>query len=184
CGDCGEKSNCLSVRPVDTEFGQKTVIDQSSCNKDFSCLRGDCPSFTTIVPIRMRGSRDAQAKGRAAPVAGGAAAGGAAAGGVAGSGAVTAATRGPAQVGADELPEPTSIVSTDDYRVRMPGIGGTGVVTVSQILGTAALLDGRYVSGLDQTGLAQKGGAVVSDLRVTREALPTSTKLPAGAVDL
>jgi len=184
CGDCGEKSNCLSVRPVDTEFGQKTVIDQSSCNKDFSCLRGDCPSFTTIVPIRMRGSRDAQAKGRAAPVAGGAAAGGAAAGGVAGSGAVTAATRGPAQVGADELPEPTSIVSTDDYRVRMPGIGGTGVVTVAQILGTAALLDGRYVSGLDQTGLAQKGGAVVSDLRVTREALPTSTKLPAGAVDL
>jgi indolepyruvate ferredoxin oxidoreductase len=130
CGDCGVKSNCLSVQPVETEFGRKTQIHQSSCNKDYSCLRGDCPSFLTVVPA----------------------------------GGPRARPRKRHTVDRD-LPEP-------ELRVRraaslfLMGIGGTGVVTVNQILGTAALLDGKHVAGLDQTGLSQKGGPVVSHLRI------------------
>ncbi len=129
CGDCGEKSSCLSVQPVETEFGRKTQIHQSSCNQDLSCLKGDCPAF-----VRVTG----------AP------------------GPVEAAA-------APELPvvlaDPAPRVGRD-VLVRMPGVGGTGVVTVSQILQMAAHLDGRHAAGLEQTGLAQKGGPVVSDLRI------------------
>ena len=122
CGDCGQKSNCLSVIPVETEFGRKTQIHQASCNKDFSCLEGDCPSFLTVVPGE-------KAKHRTPPLE-------------------------------IELPEPRRLVGEEDFGVRMMGIGGTGVVTVNQVLGMAALLDGLHVSGLDQTGLSQKGGPV------------------------
>ena len=146
CGDCGEKSNCLSVLPVETEFGRKTQIHQASCNKDFSCLEGDCPSFLTVVPA-------AKAKHRTPELS-------------------------------VELPEPERRVSADDFGVRMMGIGGTGVVTVNQVLGMAALIDGLHVSGLDQTGLSQKGGPVTSDLRITREPLAAASKAPAGSVDL
>ena len=83
-----------------------------------------------------------------------------------------------------ELPEPERLVGDEDFGVRMMGIGGTGVVTVNQMLGMAALLDGLHVSGLDQTGLSQKGGPVISDLRITREPLPAASKMPAGSVDL
>ena len=169
CGDCGAKSICLSVRPFDTEFGPKTFIDQSSCNKDFSCLHGDCPSFITLEPARGRRAR--RRAERAAKKA-------------AERSAASAGPARPDRLAADAAPEPALIVSGDDFRVRMPGIGGTGVVTVAQVLGTAALLDGRYVTGMDQTGLAQKGGAVVSDLRITTAPLATSAKIPAGAVDL
>ena len=128
CGDCGEKSGCLSVEPVDTEFGRKTRINQTSCNKDFSCLEGDCPSFLTVIAPKR------QAAGVRFP--------------------------------AIELPDP-QLAADHDVRIRLVGIGGTGVVTVSQVLSMAALLDGRHATGLDQTGLSQKAGPVVSDVRVT-----------------
>src|SRR3954451_17467573 len=130
CGDCGQKSGCLSVQPVETEFGRKTQIHQASCNKDFSCAKGDCPSFLEVVP---------------------------------GTKAKKVAPAPPA-----DLPDPQLRVSRHDFTVRMPGIGGTGVVTVSQILQMAALLDGKHAYGLDQTGLAQKGGPVISDVRISR----------------
>jgi indolepyruvate ferredoxin oxidoreductase len=129
CGDCGEKSSCLSVIPSDTEFGRKTQIHQASCNTDYSCLEGDCPSFLTVIPAK--GERAAHE----APVA------------------------------PTDLPAPDPAPATS--LIRMIGIGGTGVVTVSQILGMAAHLDGRQVSALDQTGLAQKGGPVVSDILIS-----------------
>jgi indolepyruvate ferredoxin oxidoreductase len=130
CGDCGVKSNCLSVQPVETEFGRKTQIHQSSCNTDYSCLLGDCPSFLTVVPgpgARGRGRRPYRVE--------------------------------------RVLPEPSLRVRRS-ANVFLAGIGGTGVVTVNQVLGTAALLDGKHVAGLDQTGLSQKGGPVVSHLRI------------------
>jgi len=171
CGDCGAKSNCLSVRPVDTEFGGKTEIDQSSCNKDYSCLRGDCPSFVAITPAGRVGTAVHKATARVKALR------------HKDEGDVEPVVRTPTLADTD-LPAPALRVPDADFRVRMPGIGGTGVVTVAQVLGTAALLDGRYVTGMDQTGLAQKGGAVVSDLRITREPIPAAGKLPSGAVDL
>ena len=147
CGDCGVKSNCLSVHPVETEFGRKTQIHQSSCNKDYSCLRGDCPSFLTVVPL------------------------------------------GPPRKKAPKiftvdrpLPEPVLRVPRD-ANVFMMGIGGTGVVTVNQVLGTAALLDDKHVRGLDQTGLSQKGGPVVSHLKITERPEELANKIAAGAAD-
>jgi indolepyruvate ferredoxin oxidoreductase len=150
CGDCGTKSNCMSVLPVETEFGRKTQIHQSSCNKDFSCLKGDCPSFLTIVP---------GAKAQATP-------------------------SGFPLPPRDALFEPAPKVPRDDFLMRMPGVGGTGVVTVSQILQMAAMLDGKHSYGLDQTGLAQKGGPVVSDVRIARDPIEGSNKASAGAADL
>jgi indolepyruvate ferredoxin oxidoreductase len=146
CGDCGEKSSCLSVVPVETEFGRKTQIHQASCNKDFSCLEGDCPSFVTVVP-----GRKAKREAPDLPV---------------------------------WLPEPERVVPESGFNVRMMGIGGTGVVTVNQVLGMAALIDGMHVVGLDQTGLSQKGGPVISDLHVSRQPLPAASKVPAASVDL
>src|ERR671916_477572 len=146
CGDCGRKSSCLSVMPVETEFGRKTQIHQASCNKDYSCLEGDCPSFLTVVP----GKRARQELPQ-----------------------LTAA-----------LPEPDRLVGHAEFGMRMMGIGGTGVVTVNQVVGMAALIDGLHVSGLDQTGLSQKGGPVISDLRITREQVANASKAPAGSIDL
>ena len=147
CGDCGVKSNCLSVHPVETEFGRKTQIHQSSCNKDYSCLLGDCPAFLTVVPRGAPSRRERR---------------------------LYTVDR--------ELPEPVLRVPRD-AGVFMAGIGGTGVVTVNQILGTAALLDGREVRGLDQTGLSQKGGPVVSHLKLFDRAPEVSNKLAAGEAD-
>jgi indolepyruvate ferredoxin oxidoreductase len=152
CGDCGAKSNCLSVHPVETTFGRKTRINQSSCNVDFSCLAGDCPSFLTVEPGRR--TRRARQAPRLAP---------------------------------QEAPpsrDPEKIVPRDRFTMRITGIGGTGVVTVSQVLATAAAIEGRHVRALDQTGLAQKGGAVVSDLVLTTAPLGRSPKLAAGECDL
>ncbi len=147
CGDCGVKSNCLSVQPVDTEFGRKTQIHQSSCNKDYSCLRGDCPSFLTVIPKGEPRKKERK-------------------------------TFGVDRV----LPEPALKVPAA-ANVFMMGIGGTGVVTVNQILGTAGLLDGKHVRGLDQTGLSQKGGPVVSHLKIAERAVEASNKIAAGEAD-
>ncbi|MDQ3990335.1 MAG: 2-oxoacid:acceptor oxidoreductase family protein, partial [Actinomycetota bacterium] len=135
CGDCGVKSNCLSVQPVDTEFGRKTRIDQQSCNTDYSCLDGDCPSFVTVeVPDGAARSSEERPKGkRAEPPA---------------------------------VPEIAVALPAGGADVFLAGIGGTGVVTVNQVLGTAALRDGLAVHGVDQTGLSQKAGPVTSHLRL------------------
>jgi len=160
CGDCGVKSNCLSVQPVETEFGRKTQIHQSSCNKDYSCLLGDCPAFVTVVPNATGDRRQETGDRRHA--------------------------RGVnkdrwLQID-DSFPAPIAH-GRPIVNVYMMGIGGTGVVTVNQILGTAALLDGKYVDGMDQTGLSQKGGQVVSTLRIAATPLAGSNRLSAGAAD-
>nr|WP_082534610.1 indolepyruvate ferredoxin oxidoreductase family protein [Nonomuraea pusilla] len=146
CGDCGDVSTCLSVQPVETEYGRKTRIHQASCNSDLSCLKGDCPSFLLVEP----GTRAA----RPLP---------------------------PLPV---ELAEPARRVTGQETLVRMPGIGGTGVVTVSQILQMAAHLDGLHAAGLEQTGLAQKGGPVVSDLRLSTRPVSGSVKATRGTADV
>jgi indolepyruvate ferredoxin oxidoreductase len=155
CGDCGTKSNCLSVQPVPTEFGRKTRINQSSCNLDYSCLAGDCPSFLDITPAPARGAEHG------------------------------AAARGRVLAGPVEPPaEPEPAFDPDGFTLRITGVGGTGVVTVAQILATAAAAEGRQVRALDQTGLAQKGGAVVSDLKIGTGLGQRAAKLAAGECDL
>jgi len=146
CGDCGQKSNCMSVQPIETEFGRKTKIDQASCNKDYSCLDGDCPSFVAVQPGKTTRKKDFAS----VPV----------------------------------LPEPTPTVDVEDFNVRITGVGGTGVVTTSQIIATAGTLAGFHVRGLDQLGLAQKGGAVVSDLKFSSRPIEGANKLAAGDCDL
>ncbi len=158
CGDCGAKSHCLSVQPVDTELGTKTRIHQSSCNFDYTCIEGDCPSF-----IRVK-TRPARTKAAAA----------------AGSGAGRGArTEPPADIAEPDRPAP----GPDGYAVFMAGVGGTGVVTVSQVLATAAVLDGFDVLGLDQTGLSQKGGPVVSHLRFFDGEASGANLIGAGGAD-
>jgi len=147
CGDCGVKSNCLSVHPVETEYGRKTQIHQSSCNKDYSCIQGDCPSFLTVVPL----------------------------------GEPKKKTRKRHTVDV-ELPEPVRRVG-NACNVYMTGIGGTGVVTVNQIVATAALLDGKHARGLDQTGLSQKGGPVLSHLKISDGPHDVSNRIAAGEAD-
>ena len=155
CGDCGAKSHCLSVQPVETELGTKTRIHQSSCNFDYTCIEGDCPSF-----IRVK-TRPARAKTAAA-------------------GAVRAArAQPPTDIAEPDRPVP----GPDGYAVFMAGVGGTGVVTVSQVLATAALLDGLGIMGLDQTGLSQKGGPVVSHLRFFDGEATGANLIGAGGAD-
>ena len=149
CGDCGAKSNCLSVQPVETEFGRKTQIHQASCNKDFSCLEGDCPAFLTVKP----GSAGPREKSI---------------------GTLTG----------QELPDPPRELLHDEVNLRITGIGGTGVVTAAQVIATAATVDGLYVRGLDQMGMAQKGGAVVSDVRISRDPIEGTNKLEPDQCDL
>jgi indolepyruvate ferredoxin oxidoreductase len=159
CGDCGVKSACLSLHSVDTPFGPKTTVDQSSCNFDHSCIEGDCPSFMLVE--KARPSRFRRRSAGSSPTA-----------------------RRSEPIGDVDLPEPIRQAFGDVFSIRMPGIGGTGVVTVAQILGLAATLDGLAVHGLDQTGLSQKAGAVVSDLRVSRTDDPRPGKSSAEPIDL
>ena len=157
CGDCGEKSNCMSVEPVATEFGRKTQIHQSSCNKDFSCVKGFCPSFLTVTPNPEPGAADGKKKKK--------------------KGRIPALDRA--------LPDP--IKKVDDslgFNIHLMGIGGTGSVTVAATIANAARLEGKHVIGLDQTGLAQKGGAVISDIKITHEPFDGSNKVTDGRTDL
>jgi indolepyruvate ferredoxin oxidoreductase len=136
CGDCSLASNCLSVTPMETEFGRKRAIDQSSCNKDFSCVNGFCPSFVTVHGGQLRRPET----GRLAAAA--------------------------AQAPWESLAEPKLPALDAPYGILVTGVGGTGVVTIGALLGMAAHLEGKGCSVLDMAGLAQKGGAVVSHLRL------------------
>jgi indolepyruvate ferredoxin oxidoreductase len=131
CGDCGVKSNCVSVQPLQTEWGRKRTIDQSSCNKDYSCLNGFCPSFVTVHGAKLK-----KGEGVAMPA------------------------------GWAALPKPNMPQTNHPYSVVVTGIGGTGVVTIGAILGMAAHLEGKGVGIIDMAGLAQKGGAVSSHIRI------------------
>lgn len=148
CGDCGEKSNCLSVFPVDTEFGRKTQIHQSSCNKDYTCVKGDCPAFLTVLPAQNTPSKKDRPRLD-----------------------VTTA-----------LPDPV-LPQVPVWNIYIMGIGGTGVVTANQILATAAMLDNKFVRGLDQTGLSQKGGPVVGHLRVLQDDIDCANRIASGQAD-
>ncbi|HWM60195.1 MAG TPA: indolepyruvate ferredoxin oxidoreductase family protein [Pseudonocardia sp.] len=132
CGDCGVKSNCLSVQPVETEFGRKTRIDQTSCNTDYSCLAGNCPSFVTVELPADGPAEDRRER--------------------------------------PEPPEVPDVAHPSAGDVFLAGIGGTGIVTVNQVLASAAVRDGLAVHGVDQTGLSQKAGPVTSHLRVAADA--------------
>mgnify|MGYP001166040840 CR=1 FL=1 len=150
CGDCGVQSNCLSVLPKETAFGRKRMIDQSACNKDYSCLKGFCPSFVTVEGGRLRKSR-----------------------------AVLAEVTLPA------LPEPVLPELERPWNTVVTGIGGTGVLTVSAILGMAAHLEGKGCTVLNQSGLAQKFGPVVSHVRIgRRQADIHAVRVAAGDADL
>jgi indolepyruvate ferredoxin oxidoreductase len=157
CGDCGEKSNCLSVQPIDTEFGRKTVIDQSSCNKDYSCLKGDCPSFLAVIPSTGKPGPESRAGRSTAPA-----------------------------LASDAIADPPLRfdLAAASHTTRITGVGGTGVVTLSQILSAAGRIAGLEVRSLDQTGLAQKGGAVISDVKISAEEIEQSHKAAAGECDL
>ena len=152
CGDCVKQSNCMSLHPVETPLGQKIRIHQSSCNKDYSCALGDCPSFVTVNIKKGTGLK--RKKLPALP--------------------------------AIDVPEPVhfSEIGANGYRILGPGIGGTGVVTVNALLAQAALLDGLHVLTLDQTGLAQKGGAVVSHILLGKAPLEGANKTNAASLDL
>ena len=132
CGDCGVVSNCVSVQPVETEFGRKRTIDQSSCNKDYSCVKGFCPSFVTVHGAKLKTGKGGVADGVEPP----------------------------------PLPNPKLPAIDQTYDVIITGIGGTGVVTVGGVLGMAAHLEGKGVGIIDMAGLAQKGGAVYSHMRI------------------
>jgi indolepyruvate ferredoxin oxidoreductase len=136
CGDCVTQSNCMSLLPIETPLGQKMTIHQSSCNKDYTCALGDCPSFITVQIAPGSGLPQKHLP----------------------------------PLSHDDVPEPKSLpqVGPQGYRILSPGIGGTGVITINALLATAATIDGLEVATLDQTGLAQKGGAVVSHLTLSR----------------
>ncbi len=172
CGDCGQVSNCLSVQPVETVFGRKTQIDQTTCNLDYSCLEGDCPSFMTITTKepskwskRLTSLLPTPKKTEKGPDP-----------------FLKKGVRPP--LVDRELPAPVLLVDENDFAMRITGIGGTGVVTVAQVLGTAAMLDGFHVRGLDQIGLAQKAGPVISDVRLSKSRPSYTNRLGEGQADL
>jgi indolepyruvate ferredoxin oxidoreductase len=150
CGDCSVQSNCISVEPLETEFGRKRAINQSSCNKDYSCLKGFCPSFVTIDGGSLR-------------------------------------HRAPADLGAiGTLPEPLSKPQLDrPYNIAVGGVGGTGVLTIGALLGMAAHIEGKASMILDMSGLAQKGGAVLSHVRLSGHTKDvTCSRIVTGTADL
>ncbi|CAN7712086.1 indolepyruvate ferredoxin oxidoreductase family protein [Bosea sp. LjRoot9] len=153
CGDCGVQSNCVSVQPLETEFGRKRQIDQSNCNKDFSCVKGFCPSFVTV-----HGARPKKAEPRKLDAG---------------------------ALGASDIPEPQVPALDKSFAVIVTGVGGTGVVTIGAILGMAAHLEGKGCGMIDMAGLAQKGGAVFSHVKLA----PTpddihAIRVSAGQADL
>ncbi|MAX90918.1 MAG: indolepyruvate ferredoxin oxidoreductase [Pseudomonas sp.] len=150
CGDCGEKSNCLAVMPLETELGRKREIDQNACNKDFSCVEGFCPSFVTVHGGGLR---------KPEAMAGG----------------IEAAT----------LPEPQHPALDRPWNILIPGVGGSGVTTLGALLGMAAHLEGKGCTVLDQAGLAQKFGPVVTHIRIAAKQDDIyAVRIAAGETDL
>lgn len=149
CGDCGAKSNCLSIHPVETEYGTKREIDQSSCNQDTRCIDGFCPSFVSV------------------------------------DGAINAKRQRPRpDFDASLLPLPQMPNIEKPYSIVFTGVGGTGVTTVSAIIGMAAHIDGKNATTLDMTGLAQKGGQVLSHVRIAKNDVPIhSGRVPVSMAD-
>ncbi len=135
CGDCSDQSNCLSVHPVQTDFGLKRRIDQSSCNKDYSCVKGFCPSFVTVLGGKL--------------------------------------ARRQVSIHGDDvfaaLPAPRVATLEQGFSVMISGIGGEGVVTIGAVLAMAAHVEGKQASNFVMTGMAQKGGAVHSHLRIASD---------------
>ena len=154
CGDCSVQSNCIAVEPLETAFGRKRKINQSSCNKDFSCVKGFCPSFVEVAAPKLRKPDGARIKAFEVE-----------------------------RFGA--LPQPSVPGPNGVYNVYVAGIGGLGVLTVGALLGTAAHLDGLAATVLDFTGLAQKNGAVVSQVRIAAHGDAIhAVRIGAGEVDL
>jgi indolepyruvate ferredoxin oxidoreductase len=150
CGDCGVKSNCVSVQPLQTEWGRKRTIDQSSCNKDYSCVKGFCPSFVTVHGAQLKRGK-AVAEGADLPA----------------------------------LPEPKLPQIGAPYGIIVTGVGGTGIVTIGGVLGMAAHLEGKGVGIIDMAGLAQKGGAVYSHIRISNKPEEIhAIRMAAGGADL
>ncbi len=151
CGDCGTVSNCLSIEPLETALGRKRKINQNSCNKDFTCVEGFCPSFVTVHGGTLRKPAKVSSQTSAA------------------------------------LPEPALPVferPTRSFSVLVGGIGGTGVVTIGQLLGMAAHIDGLACSILDVTGLSQKYGAVLSHVHMApNAAMLHATRIAPGEAD-
>ena len=149
CGDCSTQSNCVAIEPVETEFGRKRKINQSSCNKDFSCVKGFCPSFVTIK------------------------------------GGVLKQTRALAQADVHQLPEPDTPNITRPWNIAVTGVGGTGILTIGGVLGMAAHLEGKIPTVMDMAGLAQKGGAVLSHIKITKPDFPAlAPRISQGCADL
>jgi indolepyruvate ferredoxin oxidoreductase len=150
CGDCGIKSNCVSVQPLETEWGRKRTIDQSSCNKDYSCVNGFCPSFVTVHGARLKKGETVAEPSSWSP-----------------------------------LPAPSIPLVNHPYSIIVTGIGGSGVVTIGGILGMAAHLEGKGVGVIDMAGLAQKGGAVYSHIRIANKPEEIhAIRVAAGGADL
>jgi indolepyruvate ferredoxin oxidoreductase len=152
CGDCSVKSNCLSVEPVETEYGRKRRINQNSCNKDYSCVNGFCPSFVTVEGGELKKPKKDK---RANPFA------------------------------LAPIPEPALPVAETAWGIVVAGVGGTGVITIGQLLGMAAHLEGKGVVTQDAAGLAQKGGATWSHIQIANrpDAIHT-TKVDTAKADL
>ncbi len=157
CGDCSVQSNCLSVEPLETEFGRKRAINQSSCNKDMSCLKGFCPSFVTVEGGKLKAKSKAQAQAFS-----------------------------PFDPNAP-LPDPAvpALAAGQVWGVVVAGVGGTGVITIGQLLGMAAHIEGKGIVTQDAAGLAQKGGATWSHALIgdTQDAIRT-TRVGTAAADL
>ena len=153
CGDCGVQSNCLSVEPLETEFGRKRQINQSTCNKDFSCTQGFCPSFVTVEGGQLRKKDN---KGSGAEWTGG------------------------------ELPHPAlPVLGGEAWGVIVAGVGGTGVITIGQLLGMAAHIEGKGIVTQDAAGLAQKGGATWSHVLIGADQdVIRTTRVSAASADL
>jgi indolepyruvate ferredoxin oxidoreductase len=153
CGDCSVQSNCLSVEPLETELGRKRQINQSSCNKDFSCVTGFCPSFVTVEGGSLKKPKKAAAAS--------------------------------ADAAPPVLPAPVLKSTAEPYGILITGIGGTGVVTVGQILAMAAHVEGKGAIVLDMSGLAQKGGPVMSHVRLAdKQSDLHSTRVGTGSANL